>query len=258
MENKVALISLFRNNRNDVQRIVSEYQKHRFNSDQLIRICVEGDSEDDTYTALKEASQSIPLVVYKYDQGNPHYGSVINKDRLDCLTKCWNIGLELFLESNAEYGMIIDSDISMPDNIIPTLLKERQGIIAPLMLFEASIFFRDTWGYRDLADNDFYNHPPYTANFDWLKPFEVSSVGLPFFHRNLIESGLRFGDNEVVGFCRSARLQGHKIHATPNARVYHPRVVEVPKVYDREWFIPTHISSPGQSVRIRAQKRRRP
>ena len=258
MDKKVALISLFRNNSGDVGRIISEYRQHGFTPDRLIRICVEGDSEDDTFAALESASKSIPLVLRKFDQGNPHYKSEINRHRLECLTRCWNIGLELFLESDAEFGMIIDSDIAMPDNIIPILLQECRGIIAPLMLFEASMFFRDTWGYRDLNDNDFYNHPPFTGNFDWLKPFEVSSVGLPFFHRNIIESGLRFSDDEVVGFCRAARRQGHRIFATPNARVYHPRVVEVPKVYDREWFVPSHISHPGQGVRIRAQKRRRP
>jgi hypothetical protein len=253
---KVALISLFRNSRMHVARMVAEHYQHDFGPDDVIRICVEGDSDDGTFEALEEASKIIPIIAKKFDQGNQHYGSVINDDRLRCLMRCWNIGLEMFLETDAEYGMIIDSDISMPTNILPTLMAERVDIIAPLLLFERSMFFRDTWGYRDLSGNDFYNHPPFTANFLWLRPFEVSSVGLPFFSRDVIESGIRFDEQEVVGFCKAARAKGHRIFTTPNARVYHPRVVEVPRAHDRDWRVPDHIIESGDSVRIRTPKRR--
>ncbi len=254
---KVALISLFRNSRTHVARMVSEYHQHGFRSDDVIRICVEGDSDDGTFEALEEASKTIPIIARKFDQGNPHYGSEINDDRLRCLMRCWNIGLEMFLETDAEYGMTIDSDISMPTNILPTLLAERVDIIAPILLLERSMFFRDTWGYRDLAGNQFHNYPPFTAKFDWLRPFEVNSVGLPFFSRKLIESGVRFDEQEVVGFCKAARAKGHRIFTTPNARVYHPRVVEVPKAYDRDWSIPDSIIAQGGNVRLRAQKIRK-
>lgn len=250
---KVALISLFRNSKMHVDRIISEHHQHNLGPD-VVRICVEGDSADGTFEALLEASKIIPIIARKFDQGNLHYGSEINDDRLRCLMRCWNIGLEMFLETDAEYGMIIDSDISMPTNILPTLIAERVDIIAPLLLLERSMFFRDTWAYRDLAGNNFHNYPPFVAKFDWLRPFEVNSVGMPFFGRKLIESGVKFDEQEVVGFCKAARAKGHRIFTTPNARAYHPRVVEVPKVYDRDWCIPASIVAAGDKVRFRSQK----
>lgn len=248
----LAIISLFRNNVSDVARILSETDV----CDHILRICVEGDSADGTWEELSQIRHD-NIIVKKFDQGNVHYGSTINEDRLASLSRAWNVGLEIFLQTDMQYALICDSDISLKHSDLVTLLRERVDVIAPMLLFDRSVYFRDTWGYKSLEGREFTNAPPYVKQFDWFNPFEVSSVGLPLFHRSVIEDGARFDKDEVVGFCATLRRMGHRIYVTPNARFFHPRLIEVPKQYDREWRIPDHLVEARNCLRLRDQKRSR-
>jgi len=233
----IAICSLFRDNADDVKRVFANRERWQYPQDQLLHVCVEGDSQDDTYDALCKMKAKHRVIVAQYHCGRPRFPSVIEPERLSVLAKTSNVALDIAMAEKPSHIMWLDSDVTTQDQLLPILLEAERDLVAPMFYFERSIFFRDTWGYRNPDGSEYTNRPPFAANYDRKKPFEASSVGLPLFRASVAEAGARFTEEEeMVGFCRSARALGFKIFCHPHVYAEHPRMgIEIPRMYERNY-----------------------
>lgn len=231
---KVAIVSLFRDNAEDVKRLFVERSQWQWDQKKLVHICVEGDSADDTHEQLqKVAKGAVPVIVEKLDQGNPKFGSVIEPSRLQVLARLWNRGLDIAVAEKADYTFLLDSDLSVGADVLPRLVSTNKDVVAPMMFIESTIYFRDTWGYHK-DGNDFLNKYPYHKSYLSNKPFEVDGVGCPLMKYQVLASGVRCDDNEVRGLSTAIKKKGYKIFVNPFCSIYHPRVVgDIPPDHER-------------------------
>lgn len=233
---RVAVCTLFRNCVNDVLRTFRQREewKQQLHSDlDIIHICLEGDSTDDTYEMLKQYQKNFNMVVLKEDTGKPHYPSHVIPDRLITLGRLSNIALERAMQEDPDYILWLDSDAIVQKNYIDKLIANNKDVVAPMFFFENSTYFRDTWGYRAKGDL-FTNGYPYCKSYRKKEAFEVDSVGLPLIHSKVIKAGARFGDEEIVDLCRSIKSLGFKIYVDPTVIAMHPRGnTIVPPLYEK-------------------------
>jgi glycosyltransferase involved in cell wall biosynthesis len=232
---KVAICTLFRDCIADVVKTFENRAK--LGEEEFHHICMEGDSIDGTYEALQVVAKRVPnVIVEKIDSGAPKYGSVIEPERLKVLSQLWNRALDIAQELNVDYAIIMDSDITMPPGMFKQLIGHNKAVIAPMMFFEKSIFFRDTWAYRGLDGEQFTNRPRYHKSYRRPEPFQVESVGLPLMTAEVIKAGARTtAEAEVVGLCAQIRALGHEIFVDPLAITYHPRGdLLIPKPYEHK------------------------
>lgn len=222
---KIAVCTLFRNCVNDVLHTFRQRGEWKQQLDQkydIVHVCLEGDSTDDTYETLERFQKNFNIVLIKQDTGKPHYPSHAIADRLITLGQLSNIVLDRAMEENPAYILWLDSDVTLPRNYISRLLAHNKDVVAPMFFFEKSFYFRDTWGYR-VKEEQFTNRYPYCKAYRNNELFEVDSVGLPLINTKVIKAGARFGDEEIVDLCRSIRKLGFKIFVDPAIEVTHPR-----------------------------------
>lgn len=230
----IAVCSIFRDSASEVEKLFTNRAGWAYPRDQLLHVCVEGDSTDGTYEELCRMKTDHRVIVGQYHTGGPRYPSIIHPDRLRNLARTSNACLEMALAERPDHIMWLDSDVTAHPNMLAQLLEAKKDVIAPLLLFERSVFFRDTWGYRS-ASGDFTNRPPYCVEYDRKQPFEVVSVGQPLMRLEVVNAGARFSDDEeIVGLCRSIRNLGFKIFCHQHAYVEHPRIgIDIPKIYEK-------------------------
>lgn len=231
---KVAVCSLFRNNRADVARTFNERALWNYDRDKIVHICIEGDSTDNTYEELQKVT-GFQTILRKIDQGTPHYGSYAIPERLAALGALWNVGLDIALAEGADYLLMLDSDITTPPNMLSRLIEHKKDLVSPMFFFDQSVFWRDTWGYH--ADGvDFLNRFPYHKRYNGRGLFEVDCIGVPFMTRAVAESGARYGPHEVRTFCAEAKSKRFKIWVDPGMAIYHPRHgQEILPTHERPW-----------------------
>lgn len=231
---KIAICTLFRDSLADVVRSFQDRRKWDYDKHRIVHICIEGDSVDGTYEALK-AIKDLRTIVEKIDTGGPKFGSVAEPDRLRALANLWNRALEIATAEQADYTFILDSDITTQPTLLPQLLKHKVDVIAPMMFFEKSVFFRDTWAYRGADNVPFTNRPPYHTSYTRTGIIRMTSVGMPFMNQRVLFSGVRCTEHEVVGLCDSIRNNGFAIFVDPLAITYHPRNgLEIPPAYEHK------------------------
>ncbi len=230
--NKLAVISLFRDNVDDVQRCFLERVRWQFDQKQILHICIEGDSKDGTYEALKKVN-GFRTIVEKIDQGTEKIGSYAEKGRLEALAALWNRGLDIAVAEKAHHTIILDSDITVQPNVIRRLLGHGKEVISPMFFFEKSIFFRDTWAYHK-DGVDFINRYPYHSCHKNNVLFEVDGIGIHLMKYEVLRSGARCDHNEVRGLSQKIKELGYKIWIDPGVAVYHPRLgQDVPRTHER-------------------------
>lgn len=215
----VGVVSLFRDNRDDAIRIADERAKWVTNC-KILHICIEGDSKDDTFALLKSIN-TLNTIVIKHDQKVPRYGSYVIPERLKALAELWNIGVEEALRAGCHYIWILDSDIKVNENIIGRLLRHNRDAIAPMLLWEGTHKFRDTWAYHK-DNNNFTANPPYHKAYNPNTPFHVWGAGTPLIKSEILHKGVRFNDMEIRGFCDGINKLGYKIYVDPKSIIYHP------------------------------------
>jgi glycosyltransferase involved in cell wall biosynthesis len=235
MSSQIAIISLFRDRVDDVRQVGPERSKWTYDQKKITHICIEGDSVDGTYDELirwKKGADNI--IVQKADTGCPKYGSVAEPARLINLARLWNIGIELAIERRPDYVMLLDSDIRVGPTVLKQLRDREVDVVAPMLLFERSVYFRDTWAYRAVGEQ-FSNRPPYSKAYKRAVIFEAESVGVPLMRLEILKAGARCLGDEVVGLCRSVRELGYTIWVDPLAYVYHPRMgLEIPPMFEHK------------------------
>lgn len=228
MKPKIAICSLFRDNVSDVRRTFLERSKWQYNRDDIVHICIEGDSIDGTWEALHDV-HGFNIIKEKIDSGVPKYGNVAEVGRLLLLAKLWNRAFDLAVSAKAHYILMLDSDISTSSTILNDLIKHNLHVVSPMLYFEKSDFFRDTWGYR--INNELFScRYPYHKLTKPGKIFEVSSAGVLMMKYEVLQKGARCNELEVVGLCKNIIDLGYKIYVDWNTSVYHPRMpgIEIP------------------------------
>lgn len=218
---KIAVCSLFRDNESDVVRTFLERAKWQYDAKKIIHICIEGDSVDGTYEQLQKIN-GFRIIVEKIDQGTVKIGSFAEPSRLQALAQLWNRALDIAVDEKAEYTFILDSDITVPPDVLNKLVSRGKEVIAPMLFFENSRFFRDCWGYHK-DKNDFLNKYPYHKAYMNNKLFEVDGVGCPFIKYEVLNRGARCDGEEVRGLSRAFKSLGYKIWVDPTLAIYHPR-----------------------------------
>lgn len=230
--NKLAVISLFRDNADDVRRTFIERARWQFDQKKILHICIEGDSKDGTYEELRKVN-GFRTVIEKIDQGTGKIGSFAEKGRLQALAALWNRGLDIAVCEKAHHAIILDSDISVPPDVIPRLIAHDKDVISPMFFFEKSVFFRDTWAYHK-GGVDFINRYPYHSCHQNNRLFEVDGIGVHLMKYEVMLRGARCDDNEVRGLSRKIKELGYKIWMDPATAVYHPRLgQEIPATHER-------------------------
>lgn len=229
---KLAVISLFRDNIGDVRRTFVERARWGLDQKKVLHICIEGDSRDGTHEELKKVN-GFRTIVEKIDQGTEKIGSFAEKGRLQALAQLWNRGLDIAVCEKAHYTLMLDSDITVPPDVLPKLITHGKDVISPMFFFEKSVFFRDTWAYHQ-GDIDFINRYPYHRAYKNNKLFEVDGVGVPLMKYEVLLRGARCDDNEVRGLSQKIKELGYKIWMDPAVAVYHPRLgQEIPKTHEK-------------------------
>lgn len=230
--NKLAVISLFRDNSADVRRTFTERMRWGLEQKSVLHICIEGDSQDDTYEQLQKVS-SFRTIVEKIDQGTNKIGSFAESGRLQALAKLWNRGLDIAAAEKAHFTFILDSDITVSPGVLPALIQHNKDVISPMFYFENSIFFRDTWAYHK-DGVDFINRHPYHRCHTNNRLFEVDGVGCPLMKYEVLARGARCDDNEVRGLSKAIKELGYKIWMDPKLAIYHPRLgQQIPANHER-------------------------
>ncbi len=219
--NKIAICSLFRDNASDIQRTFYDRARWSYDKQKIIHICIEGDSNDDTYEQLNKIN-GFKTIVEKIDQGTQKYGSVAEPARLKALAVLWNHALDIAVAEKAHYTFLLDSDITVGSSVLPKLIEHDKDVISPMFYFENSVFFRDSWAYHKDGDN-FINRYPYHKCFKNNQLFEVDGVGCPLMKYAVLARGARCDDEEVRGLSASIKNLGYKIYVDPKISIYHPR-----------------------------------
>lgn len=228
----LAVCSLFRNNVADVKRTFHERGTWQIKGKNVLHICIEGDSEDGTYEELKKVA-GFNTVVEKIDQGTKRIGSFAEPARLKALAQLWNRALDIAQAEKAHYTFLLDSDITVPPSVLPKLMAHDKHVVAPMLYFEKSVFFRDTWAYHKDGAN-FLNRYPYHKAYLNNKLFEVDGVGCPLMKYEVLAKGARCDDEEVKGLSQNILNLGYKIFVDPHLGIYHPRHGQwVPESHER-------------------------
>jgi hypothetical protein len=219
--NKVAICSLFRDNAADVRRTFIERARWQLDRKQVLHICIEGDSKDDTYEQLKKVN-GFRTIVEKIDQGTPKIGSFAEPGRLQALAQLWNRALDIAVMEKAHYTWILDSDITVGPDVISKMILRDKHVISPMLYFEKSVFFRDSWAYHKDGIN-FINRSPYHRCYKNNQLFEVDGVGCAFMKYEVLAKGARCGNEEVRSLCQNIKELGFQIWVDPLLAIYHPR-----------------------------------
>lgn len=223
----IAICSLFRNSLQTIPTMVADREKWDYPQHKIWHICVEGDSTDGTDKALAQlAANNNRYINIKRDFSTLHYPSVIHPVRMLVLSTSWNIALENAIARNADYILILDSDLTTKPSLLKTLLSHKKDVVAPLLLLEGTDRFRDTWGYS--SDNtNFIERYPYHSNFK-KGLFKADTVGVPFINAKIIKEGARFSkENEIRGLCTDITSRGYSIYIDGNSAVWHPQIKPV-------------------------------
>jgi hypothetical protein len=188
-------------------------------------ISVEGDSADDTRARLRDhlICSGKPFTLVVHEHGGPHYGQVILLERFRQRAGCKNAGLKQVSEQ-AEAVIYVEGDLIWDAASLMSLVAQlRPGVdvIAPSVW--ARDAFYDIWGFRDLEGHSFCSMLPFSPSLRTRGLTEISAAGSCLAMRGEVaRTCLASDDEEIVGFCKDARLKGYHIFTDWQTRIYHP------------------------------------
>lgn len=203
--------------------------------DRLRVIAAEGDSTDNTRRMLINGARTRrqDLTVVDCSHGGPMYGSVEDPRRMSSLSRVANTIFDSVREDE-DVLVYVESDLIWRASTILSLIvllnqdqdknqdnDERVDIIAPLVF--AGEYFYDVWGFRGLDGQRFAPVAPYHSSLQSEGLTEVSGVGSCLVMRGDVARQVRIKDDgALVGWCKSAREMGYRIHVASEYRVEHP------------------------------------
>jgi GT2 family glycosyltransferase len=179
-------------------------------------IFLENDSKDDTKELLNNVSLDGPKLIYSIETGSP-YGErdMHSVDMFSNLAYIRNRFAELFLNTDAEYLLSVDSDILVPRNILKKLmLGDRRLIIgAAISNIPSAVLDGKTNGnFMIQYGPACFIHPP---QYPLTGCMEVDVIGAVYLiPRQVLESGVRYAQHpqgEDIAFCTQAKEKGYRM-----------------------------------------------
>lgn len=242
-KHSLAIVSLFR----QCPDVVAQYRARIASLSWPVKphvVCVEGDSTDQTPELLDVwAREDDHVHVLHHSMGNPLFGSTLNPLRLRTLATVSNVGMDFVAKNlDVEYVLFLTSDLNYAPDFAERLRSvlesaPRAGLVAPMIWRNNGRHdeFYDTWAFRrDASQRDplFDNNPPRSTLLPKLDvPQRVESVGSVLFCRSApIYAGVRFTDQDVLGFSEKMREAGYTIWADPTAHAHHPTATNTQEI----------------------------
>jgi GT2 family glycosyltransferase len=176
---------------------------------------LENDSDDNTFEILYKFHYNKLKSIKTQEKIPNETRKQYNQDGYSHLANIRNKFLEMFLETDADYLLSIDSDIIVPSDILTELLKytDNNTIVGasicniPNRELDGSIA-----GNFMIEINGEIKHP---NNYPLSGVMEVDVIGAVYLiPRKAIEDGIRYGSDkqgEDIYFCRQAKSKGYKL-----------------------------------------------
>lgn len=188
-----------------------EYPNKRF-------LFLENDSQDNTAELLKEFCNAGNAVIKQMsfsgnmDWHRKHYW----KDSFDRMSKIRNEFLNMFLETDAEYLLSIDSDIIIKPDLLDRLLShaDQNTIVGAVIsnIPNKPVDGRVACNFMCLDHNGVFAHP---KEYPVSGIMDVDVIGAVYLiPRKAIVEGVRYQANahgEDIGFCINAKKKGYKM-----------------------------------------------
>lgn len=181
-----------------------------------VYLFLENDSEDESLYILQQIKpdmlQSIKTGADRWRRGE------YNQDQFSHLAEVRNQFLEMFLQTDADYLLSVDSDVIVPPDILTRLLEladEKTIIGAAISNVAGKPLDGATPGNFLIRLNEYsgsYIHPPH---YELSGVMDVDVVGAVYLiPRKAIKDGVRYGENsqgEDIYFSQQAKGKGYKL-----------------------------------------------
>ena len=235
---KVLLISAFRNSSPmHVRRWFDQvFLLSQWRGIDLHTIAIEGDSRDDsTRRYLEEGQRCLhPITIAHFSHGGPHFGSIVDTQRFEQLSKVGDFWLRCVADSlYADVAVFVESDLIWDPGTMADLALKVLETCHPFDVIAPAVFaggcFYDVWGFRGLDGAQFAPFFPYHSSLSSVAslppgyPVEVSSVGsCVALTPALARAVPSMSGGAFVGWCANVRAAGYRIAIAPSLRIHHP------------------------------------
>lgn len=195
--------------------------------DSLRLIAAEGDSLDNTHTALLSLSRhlNLPLQFVDCTHGGPHFGSTEAPERMVALSK---VGNAIFggVNDTDDVLVYVESDLTWEAEAVTTLIDDAwrweagYDVFAPMVM--AGEHFYDIWGFRKIGGVRFspWEHQQFNGNGDQSYFYPLDSAGSCLVMRAAVARKCRIlNDYCLVGWCADAKQKGFHIAMDRRAQV---------------------------------------
>jgi GT2 family glycosyltransferase len=176
---------------------------------------LENDSRDNTLEILQSTPFDAPKIIHSLQTGCP-YGERINRsaNNFSNLAYVRNQFIELFLQTNADYLLSVDSDIIVPPELLIKLMREKENTIVGAAISNIPNVPLDgrTPGNFQIECNGWFIHPPF---YPLEEPMDVDVIGAVYLiPRKALAEGIRYGPHllgEDLPFCLQAKAKGYRM-----------------------------------------------
>ncbi len=202
-------------------------------SDQVSYLFLENDSEDETLKLLqrfkRNKSAMRPITVKSITTGVPGWDH--HRYNYSNLASIRNQLLEMFLETDADFFMSVDSDVIVQPDTFERLLETHQrtaGVVgAPVCNIADASLDGHTPGNFMVFERGVLQHP---AHYPLAGEYEVDLTGAVYLiPRWVVEQGARYGEDplgEDIPFCAAVKAAGCRIYVNLDAQCEHRMVKE--------------------------------
>ncbi|MEY4324985.1 MAG: Anp1 [Verrucomicrobiota bacterium] len=164
-----------------------------------------------------------------------------NIDSIEAKAEQWakigNQGLEKALESNPDFILWVEADLTFPLDTVDRLVSHDRDIIAPTVMLGSN--FYDSWGFRTIDGHKIFNTKDIPAPINGIS--ELSSVGsCVLFKSSIFRDGVRsrgpYETGLLVGICNDARRLGYRVWVDTMLCVIHPTSLWEQQLWRIEWL----------------------
>ncbi len=233
------ILSLFRQREKFVEDYKKQIQASNWDADSIHVTVVENNSTDKTRELLErwaKYSRKTQVDIVGKDSNDKLHGSTTDPDRMRVLSKVANIGIEHIVQyiGKNDYFLFIENDVEYSPNLFNELKEQvdkTDGVVAPRVWTKEDVFY-DIWGFRVLPEKvvDNWNSesfPPMKREWydkNWGNDLvEIETAGTCIMCKGkVLLDDVRFSTEEsIVGFCKNARKEGHKVYIDQSLDIYH-------------------------------------
>lgn len=224
----ILLASVFRNSSSYLARYVDQVKAFReaVSPDSLHVIAVEGDSTDDTYNLLDDASDIDTLLTCEH--GGPTFPSTIHPLRWRQLSVACNTALcaAMRISQPDDIFIYVESDLVWEPDTFLKLMKDLDEVPAVAPMSMMGMTFYDVWGHTYDGGTQFKRHVPHYEG--WHVGVEslrqIDTAGSCFVTTADALRVIEFSAIDCIrGIGRSLYSHGLSLYVDPTVRVEHLR-----------------------------------